>query len=281
MMMTPASHTLPCSAGIGLRAPHYRQVLENHPSIEWVEVHSENFFGGGAPLNTLLRVRDQYPVSLHGVGMGLASPTPLDETHLNALAQLCRNIQPAMVSEHLCWNAVPGSVINDLLPFPYTQEALDHVVRRIDQVQERLGIRLLVENLSSYLGFAQSEMSEGEFIAELVRRSGCGILFDIENLYVNHRNLGVDIDAFINTLPADAILEYHLAGYSIREGCLVDTHDHPIYPEVWALYEHVLQQIGPRPTLIEWDRDIPPLPVLLDEAAKAQQRLDMHYDRVA
>jgi len=265
---------LPCTAGIGLRAPHYREVLENVPKLGWVEVHSENFFGGGAPLRTLLKVREHYPVSLHGVGMGLASTEPLAVEHLSALRRLCDTVQPAAVSEHLCWNSAAGMAINDLLPFPYTQEALSHVARRVEQVQEKLGRQLLVENLSSYLSFAHSEMSEGEFLAELTRRTGCGILFDVENLYVNARNLGVDAEAFIKAIPAPAVKEYHLAGYSERDGCLVDTHDHPVYPGAWELYEFTLQHIGPRPTLIEWDSDIPALPVLMGEAAKARQRLE-------
>lgn len=273
-MKMPADHTLPCSAGIGLRAPHYREVLDELPRLGWVEVHNENFFGGGAALRTLLRTREHYPVSLHGVGMGLASTDPLDPRHLSALHRLCDMVQPAAVSEHLCWNAAAGMVVNDLLPFPYTSQALIHVARRVEQVQEKLGRQLLVENLSSYLSFAHSEMTEGEFLAELTRRTGCGILFDVENLYVNACNLGVDAEAFIRAIPAAAVKEYHLAGYSERDGCLVDTHDHPVYPEVWDLYEYALQQIGPRPTLIEWDTDIPALSVLMDEAAKAQQRLD-------
>lgn len=270
----PASRSLPCVAGIGLRAPHYREVLDTLPHLGWVEVHNENFFGGGAPLHTLLKVREHYPVSLHGVGMGLASTTPLDEGHLAALCRLCDDVQPAAVSEHLCWNSAGGLVVNDLLPFPYTREALAHVARRMEYVQERLGRQLLVENLSSYLSFAHSEMTEGEFLAELVQRTGCGILFDVENLYVNVRNLGVNAEAFIKAIPAEAVKEYHLAGYSVRDDCLVDTHDHPVYPEVWELYEYVLRHIGPRPTLIEWDTDIPPLFVLMDEAVKAQQRME-------
>jgi uncharacterized protein (UPF0276 family) len=265
---------LPRTAGIGLRAPHYREVLQTRPQLGWVEVHSENFFGGGAPLHTLLRVREHYPVSLHGVGLGLASNAPLDRRHLSALRSLCDAVQPAAVSEHLCWNTAAGVVVNDLLPFPYTEAALSRVAIRIDQVQEKLGRRLLVENLSSYLSFPHSEMSEAEFLAELVQSTGCGILFDLENLYVNMRNLGVDVKAFIDTIPAAAVQEYHLAGYSVRDGCLVDTHDHPVYPEVWELYEYALHKIGPRPTLIEWDSNIPALPVLMGEAAKAQQRME-------
>jgi len=270
----PATNTLPCSAGIGLRAPHYREVLEKLPKLGWVEVHNENFFGGGAPLRTLLKTREHYPVSLHGVGMGLASTAPLDNAHLSALHRLCETVQPAAVSEHLCWNSTAGMVINDLLPFPYTKEALAHVATRVQQVQDKLGRQLLVENLSSYLSFSHSEMTEGEFLAELTLRTGCGILFDVENLYVNARNLGVDAQAFIKALPTEAVKEYHLAGYSERDGCLVDTHNHPVFPEVWELYEFALQHIGPRPTLIEWDADIPALNVLMGEAAKAQQRLE-------
>ena len=291
-MKTPASHTLPCIAGIGLRAPHYREVLQQLPAVGWVEVHSENFFGGGAPLRTLLKVREHYPVSLHGVGMGLASTAPLDKDHLSALCRLCDEVQPAAVSEHLSWNAAPdtkskkSTVINDLLPFPYTRAALSHVAARVEQVQEKLGRRLMVENLSSYLSFVHSEMSEGEFLAELSRRTGCGILFDINNLYVNARNLGVDAEAFIRSMPVDAVDEYHLAGYSERAGnngegsCLVDTHSNPVYPEVWQLYEAALRFIGPRPTLIEWDTDIPELKVLLAEAAQAQLRMERCHECV-
>jgi len=285
-MNRPASDTLPCIAGIGLRAPHYREVLQRLPRAGWVEVHSENFFGGGSPLRTLLKVREHYPVSLHGVGMGLASTIPLDSEHLSALELLCDSIQPAAVSEHLCWNAAPDitnngrMVINDLLPFPYTQAALSNVAARVNHVQEKLGRRLLIENLSSYLSFSHSEMSEGEFLAELARRTGCGILFDVNNLYVNARNLGVDAGAFIRTMPADSVAEYHLAGYSEwagcneGESCLVDTHSNPVYPAVWELYEAALRHIGPRPTLIEWDADIPALPVLLGEAEQAQMRME-------
>lgn len=282
-MEKPANDSLPFTAGIGLRAPHYCEVLEKLPKLGWVEVHNENFFGGGAALRTLLKVREHYPVSLHGVGMGLASTAPLDQAHLSALHRLCDTVQPAAVSEHLCWNSVPdiatsGSmVINDLLPFPYTHEALLHVARRVEQVQEKLNRRLLVENLSSYLSFTSNEMSEGEFLSELSQRTGCAILFDVNNLYVNTRNLGVDAKAFIKALPAEAVAEYHLAGHSIRDGCLVDTHSTQVCAEVWELYEFALQQIGPRPTLIEWDSDIPVLAVLQGEAEKAQQRLEEYH----
>lgn len=272
--MKSASYFLPVRAGIGLRAQHYREVLETLPPLGWVEVHSENFFEGGASLHTLLKVRENYPVSLHGVGMGLASPGPMDHEHLSALKRLCDRVQPTEVSEHLCWNSTGDAVLNDLLPFPYTQASLSHVSMRVDQVQEKLGRQLLIENLSSYLSFAGSEMSEGEFLSELAKNTGCGILFDVNNLYVNSKNLGVDAESFIRALPPDAVKEYHLAGHSIRDGCLVDTHSDRVCDEVWNLYQLALQQIGNRPTLIEWDNDIPDLSVLLDEAGKAQSLME-------
>ena len=273
-MPEPVIQKLPCVAGIGLRAIHYQEIIQNLPSLGWVEVHSENFFGGGANLHTLLKVRENYPVSLHGVGLGLASPVALDSNHLQALRHLCEAVQPASVSEHLSWNNAAGNVINDLLPFPYTHAALDSVACRIQQVQEILGRPVLIENLSSYIAFNSSEMSEGEFLAALTQRTGCGILFDVNNLYVNSRNLGVDALAFIESLPESAVGEYHLAGHSLREGCLVDTHSASVCAEVWQLYQTALQHIGPRPTLIEWDADIPALSVLMGEAAQAQHYLD-------
>ncbi len=273
-MRKPASQALPDVAGIGLRAPHYQEVLEHRPALGWVEVHSDNFFGGGAPLHTLLQVAQYYSVSLHGVGMGLASPDPLDAGHLRELRRLCDAVNPASVSEHLCWNTVTGTAINDLLPFPYTQDTLAHVAARVRQVQETLGRRILIENLSYYLAFRSSEMREEEFLSELVARTGCGILFDVNNLYANTVNLGVDAQAFIHGIPAGAVGEYHLAGASLIGGCLVDTHSAPVFDEVWNLYEAALRHIGRRPTLIEWDVDVPALSVLQGEARKAQQIMD-------
>lgn len=283
-MPVPAIHGpsraagLPCTAGIGLRAPHYGEVLQHLPALGWVEVHSENFFGGGTALQTLRRVREHYPLSLHGVGLGLASPTALDAKHLSDLRHLCDVVQPACVSEHLSWNSVDGVFINDLLPFPYTREALDRVAAKVEQVQDTLQRPLLVENLSSYVSFARSEMDEGAFLSELVRRSGCAILLDINNLYVNARNLGVDAQAYIKSLPVAAVAEYHLAGHDARDGCLVDTHSAKVSAEVWALYEFALRHIGTRPTLIEWDTDIPALQVLQGEAAQAQAYMECCHE---
>lgn len=275
--MLPAAQSLPCISGIGLRAPHYREVLQDLPALGWVELHSENFFGGGAALHTLLKVREHYPVSLHGVGLGLASPDPLDREHITALRQLCDTVQPACVSEHLCWNRISGQVINDLLPFPYTEAALQHVVACVQQLQDALARPVLIENLSSYLDFPQSTMSEAEFLAALSQQTGCGILFDINNLYVNACNLGVDAQAFIRALPAQAVGEYHLAGHSLQGDYRIDTHSSPVCAEVWQLYQLALEQIGPRPTLIEWDNEIPALSVLMHEAAQAQQHMAHAY----
>jgi uncharacterized protein len=266
------------SVGIGLRAPHYAELLECLPQLDFLEVHSENFFhAGGAALGALTRTREHYPVSLHGVGLSLASADALAHSHLDKLAVLVEHIEPALVSEHLCWGAVDGVHLNDLLPFPYSREALTLLVERVERVQERLGRRILIENLSAYVRFRDSEMSECAFLAELARRSGCGLLLDINNLYVNAQNFGFDAHAELGALlagvPADAIGEIHLAGHSQGELCLIDTHGSRVCEAVWALYRDAIAQCGPAPTLIEWDTDIPALDVLLDEAAIARTAL--------
>ena len=261
---------LPIRAGIGLRAPHYQEVLQQQPALGWVEVHSENFFDGGQPLAMLRRVAEHYPLSLHGVGLGLGSPERPEASHLASLKRLVDAVEPAAVSEHLCLNHSAQRFVNDLLPLPYTRAALDAVSAHVAEAQDVLGRTILLENLSSYVEFPGNEMHEGEFLAELVKRTGCGILLDLNNLYVNQVNLGTDVAAVIAALPPDAIGEIHLAGYSEREGILVDTHSRPVYPAVWQLYRDTMARLGPRPTLIEWDIDIPPLDVLCGEADKAQ-----------
>ncbi|MEC5386033.1 DUF692 domain-containing protein [Uliginosibacterium sp. H3] len=265
-------------AGIGLRAPHYAEVLERLPRLSFLEVHSENFFhAGGAALRVLARAREHYAVSLHGVGLSLASADGLAQRHLDKLAALVERIEPALVSEHLCWGAVDGMHFNDLLPFPYSREALGLVTERVARVQDRLGRRILIENLSAYVQFRDSAMSECEFLAELSRRTGCGLLLDLNNLYVNAQNFGFDAHAELKSLladvPADAVGEIHLAGHSQGELCLIDTHGSRVCDAVWALYRAAIAMLGPAPTLIEWDTDIPALDVLLDEAALAQQML--------
>lgn len=266
--------TLPCRAGIGLRHPHYRQVLDTLPELGWVELHSENFFDGGMPWAMLQRVAEHWPLSLHGVGLGLGSACRPAPEHLASLARLVRAFNPAAVSEHLSFNHAGGRYANDLLPIPYTRAALVAVAANVAEAQDALGRPLLIENLSSYLEYPGNEMNEGEFLAELVARTGCGVLLDVNNLYVNVVNLGVDADAVLAALPPHAVAEYHLAGYSQRDGLLVDTHSQPVHDGVWTLFDAVLRRFGPRPTLIEWDIDVPPLATLLAEADKAQRRLD-------
>lgn len=267
-------NTLPLTAGIGLRGPHYREVLETCPDLGWIEVHTENFLGGGQAPHMLGRLREHWPVSLHGVGLGLGSPVRPDPRLLANIRALIQAIEPSAVSEHLAANHGPAHYINDLLPIPRTTATLVELANRIDEVQTVLGHRLLLENLSAYGTYPGNDYGEGEFLAALVERSGCGILLDVNNLYVNHVNLGEDIDAFLDALPAEAIGEIHLAGYSERDGMLVDTHSHPVSEPVWGLYRTVLQRFGARPTLIERDQAIPPLKELLAEAQRARSCLE-------
>jgi uncharacterized protein (UPF0276 family) len=274
-MCTPASpfavvHTVPDSTGIGLRPPHYQQILRERPRVGWFEVHSENYFGaGGQPLRYLERIRDAYPLSLHGVGLSLGSTGPLDNEHLRHLGDLISRIQPGLVSEHLSWGRVGSRHLNDLLPLPYTEEALDVVCDHIDEVQERLHRQILIENISSYIQFRHSTMPEGEFIAHVAGRTGCGILLDVNNLYVNGANNDIDHEAYLDALPVDAIREIHLAGHDRAGELLIDTHGARVAPAVWELYARALDRFGPVPTLIEWDTNIPPLEVLLEESSHA------------
>lgn len=276
-MHLPPFTSLPSRAGIGLREAHHAEVLERWPDAGWLEVHSENFYcAGGAPLHLLDALRERYPLSLHGVGMSLAAGDAADR-HLAKLAALVERIEPAAVSEHLCWSSVDGRHYNDLLPLPYTEAALAVVCARVDAVQARLRRPILVENVSSYIEFAGSTIPEWEFVAEVARRTGCGLLLDVNNIYVSARNHGFDPRVYLDAIPPAAVGEIHLAGYDdcIEDGeaFLVDTHGRPVQAPVWDLYEAALARLGPRPTLIEWDTDIPPLAVLLGEAARAESRL--------
>jgi len=270
---------IPACAGIGLRAVHYREVLESLPATGWLEVHSENYFGeGGAPHTYLGALRPHYPLSLHGVGLSLGSADPLDLTHLEKLQAVIERYEPALVSEHLSWGSIDGRHFNDLLPLPYTEEALDQVSDRVSEAQERLGRRILLENPSTYLRFTHSTIAEAEFLSELVRRSGCGILLDVNNVYVSARNHGFDPYDYLRTLPPADVEEIHLAGFTVKRcdsiELLIDTHSRPVDPEVWALYQAALDLLGPRPTLIEWDKDLPPLETLVGEADHAQCLLE-------
>ena len=281
---TPES--IPARAGIGLRAPHYAQVLETRPALGWVEVHSENFFGaGGRPMWVLEQVRRDHPVSLHGVGLSLGSTDPLDRAHLRRLAALAARIQPGLVSEHLSWGSVGGRHHNDLLPLPYTEEALAHLIDRVQVVQEALGRQLLVENISSYLSYYASAIPEWEFLAELARRSGCGILLDVNNIYVSACNHGFSADRYLQGIPRGAVVEMHLAGFSARQfdgvPILIDTHNQPVAEAVWSLYARAIDRFGPLPTLIEWDSELPSLQRLLAEARRAQSILESAHVRAA
>ncbi len=261
--------------GIGLRARHYPEFLGARPAAGWLEVHSENYFGaGGRERHVLEHVRRDYPLSLHGVGLGLGSAEGYSARHADRLCALVEAVEPALVSEHLCWSATGGMHYNDLLPLPYTTEALELVARRVCALQEQLGRRILIENVTAYVETGTEDMPEGEFLAALARRTGCGILLDVNNLYVNQENLGRDALAQMRALPAECVGEIHLAGYSVEPLGLVDTHGARVADPVWALYEAALARFGPVPTLIEWDTDVPPLEVLLEEAHKAQLRME-------
>ena len=274
---------IPARAGIGLRAPHYAEVLEHWPDIAWLEVHSENFFAdGGRPHEILEQVRSHYPLSLHGVGLSLGSTDPLNRWHLDKLKGLIERYEPGLVSEHLCWCSVGDRYLNDLLPLPYTEEALRHISERIAQVQDYLGRQILIENLSSYLQFTHSTIPEWEFLAAVSERSGCAILFDVNNVYVNARNHGFDPERYLEAIPVSTVREVHLAGFTNEGDILIDTHGKPVSDEVWDLYRKTLRRFGGVPTLIEWDTDIPSLEVLIDEAAKADRLLEANrHARVA
>jgi uncharacterized protein (UPF0276 family) len=266
---------LPIAAGIGLRAPHVGLVLAQRPMVPWLEIHSENYFADGGPaLANLDRIRADYPLSMHGVGLSLGSTDPLDVAHLAKLKRLADRIEPARVSEHLCWSSVNGRHYNDLLPLPYTTEALDHVCARVQAMQDYLGREILVENVSSYVAFPESTLAEGAFVAAVAARTGCKLLVDVNNIYVNARNHGIDADAYLAAISPATVAEIHLAGFDASGPCLIDTHGAPVAPEVWLLYERALARFGPVATLIEWDTDIPDFGVLQREAATAQSYLE-------
>lgn len=258
-----------------MRARHYGDFLRARPDVGWVEVHSENYFGaGGLDRHVLERVRADLPVSLHGVGLGLGSAEGFSHEHVARIKRLADWIEPALVSEHLCWCAGSERHYNDLLPLPYTEEALDLASNRVLRAQEILGRQVLVENISAYVAFPESVIPEGEFIAELARRTGCGVLLDVNNLYVNQRNLGTDALTQMHSLSPRSVGEIHLAGHLVAEDALIDTHGDTVSDAVWRLFDAALERFGPVATLIEWDTDVPALDVLLVEAAKARARME-------
>ncbi|MGH8113068.1 MAG: MNIO family bufferin maturase [Rhodanobacteraceae bacterium] len=270
---------MPVRAGIGLRAPHVGRILAERPRIAWLETHIENLFAAGGPFHDAMdRIRPDYPLSLHGVGLSLGSADRLNAAHLHRVCELVNAYQPELVSEHLCWGAIGDWHSNDLLPLPFTGEALKLVVERIDQVQEALGRQILVENISTYLRFEGGDYAEWDFVAEVVQCSGCGLLCEVNNIYVNSVNHGFDPHLYLRALPRAAVQEIHLAGFTRKENLpvpvLIDSHNRRVSADVWELYAEAVERFGPVPTLIEWDQDIPELEVLLDEAAHAEEVLD-------
>jgi len=275
--------------GVGLRPPHYSYVLEYKPPIAWFEVISENFMGlgdqsGGKPVSVLERVRENYPIVLHGVSLSIGSVDPLNSIYLGKLKALIQQIEPAWVADHFCWTGVDGENLHDLLPLPYNEETIMHVSSKIAQVQDFLGRQMLFENVSSYLTYESSEMTEWAFITEIAKRSGCGVLLDINNVFVSATNHGFDPVEFLNGIPVEIVGQFHLAGHSQRVAhgasdqdgqggkttFLIDTHDHPVCDPVWALYEKAVKRFGKVPTLIEWDDKLPTFPELLSESDKAR-----------
>ncbi|AWB07850.1 hypothetical protein A6A40_22615 (plasmid) [Azospirillum humicireducens] len=271
--------TVPTAAGIGLREPHREAFVAAGCPVPWVEIHPENYLVPGGPrLTGILRVRRDLPVSCHGVGLSLGSAGGLDPDHLMRLRALYDRLEPGLISEHLSWSVTDATYLNDLLPLPYTENSLDRVRRNIDHAQDVFGRRILVENPAACIAFAESVIPEAEFLAELVARTGCGLLLDVNNLYVSSVNLGFDRTAWLAAIPADAVGELHLAGHARMtvggEELLIDDHGSAVGDAVMALYADVLDRVGPRPVLIEWDNDLPPLDLLLAEAGRAQRLLD-------
>ncbi|MDF1685827.1 MAG: DUF692 domain-containing protein [Parvibaculaceae bacterium] len=270
---------IPARAGIGLKGEHMDDVLETRPDLGWFEVHPENYMNSGGILHDRLeKIRALYPLSLHGVGLSLGTYGPLDRTHLLRLKELEERYQPGLVSEHLAWCRYEDKHFNDLLPLPLTQEALDVMIAHVDEMQDVLGRQVLIENPSSYISFDHVEMNEPEFLAALAYQTGCGLLLDINNVYVSAQNHGFDAVDYLRNFPAASVQEIHLAGHAleVRDGhkIRIDDHGSEVSQEVWQLYRFYLQQVGPVPTLIEWDTNVPALSVLLEQAALADVELN-------
>jgi len=273
--------SIPAAAGIGLRFQHHQAVLDTRAEVAWLEVHTENYMGGGTPLAYLESIRRDYPISVHGIGLSLGSAEGLDTAHLERIRAVVERFEPGLVSEHLSWSLIGGTYLGDLLPLPMTDEALDVVCRHVDQTQAFLQRRILIENPSTYLRFAHSTIPEWEFLAAVAQRTGCGILCDVNNIFVSACNHGWDASAYLAALPAPAIGEIHLAGHAVRQldngkVLRIDDHGSRVPAPVWALYAEALARFGPVSTLIEWDTDIPPLEVLLAEATQAA----IHLERI-
>jgi len=264
------------SIGLGLRAQHYSHVLDTRPDISWFEAISENYIGiengsGGRPLKILEKIRENYPVVLHGVSLSIGSTDELNFEYLKRLSRLIETIQPEWVSDHVCWTGVSGENLHDLLPLPYTEETLKHLTDRILKVQDYLKRKMTFENVSAYISFDHSEMTEWDFLSALAQRTGCDLLLDVNNVYVSSINQGFEAETFLLGLPKDHIKQMHLAGHSIGENCLIDTHDAPVCEDVWRLYRKAIDLFPKTPTLIEWDDKIPEFSRLEEEAHLAKQ----------
>jgi len=276
--MTKRRPIASCSVGIGLRSPHVSEIAATRPELAFLEVHAENYMAETPALDRLLELRRDYPVSLHGVALSLGSAEELDRRHLHRFKALIERIEPMLVSEHLAWSAIDGTYLNDLLPLPYNETSLDLFCRHVEEAQEALGQRLLIENPSAYLRYRYSPIPEPEFIGEVALRTGCGILCDVNNIYVSAWNFGFDPVAYLDALPVDAIGEIHLAGHHAAEDVdiLVDDHGSRVAKPVWELYAAAIRRFGSVPTLIEWDTNLPTLEVLLDEANHAGELAHVH-----
>jgi len=257
--------------GLGLRPPHYAAILETWPAVDWFEIITENYLvGGGRPLHHLDAIRARYPVVMHGVSLSIGSTAPLDLAYLASVRRLAARCEPEWISDHLCWTGTDGSNLHDLMPLPYTEEALAHLCPRIDRVQELLARPLVIENVSSYVSYTGSAMSEWEFLAALAARTGCRLLLDVNNVYVSSRNHGFEPRDFLDGVPVAAVQQFHLAGHLDLGTHVIDTHDAPVRDEVWELYAHALRRFGPLSTLLERDDNIPPLEELLAELDRAR-----------
>ncbi len=268
--------------GIGLRTPHISEFLEKKPGVAWVEVHSENYFGeGGRPLHNLMQVRRDYPVSLHGVSLSLGSTDELNWQHLTQLRALSKQIDACLISDHLSWSSFNGQYFHDLLPLPYTEESLEHMVERIRLTQDFLGRQILIENISSYVTYPESTIPEWEFMREIAERSGCGLLIDINNIHVSATNLGFNPENYLTAIPAKHVHEIHLAGFATtvieHHEVLIDSHSQRIFPAVWDLFRTASQQFGVKPVMIEWDNDLPALDKLYLEAYRADTIIRENY----
>ncbi|MGH8744781.1 MAG: MNIO family bufferin maturase [Burkholderiales bacterium] len=258
--------------GLGLRIPHYEEIVSTHPAVDWFEVLSENYLvPGGKPLYYLDRVRADYPVAMHGVSLSIGGSDPLNLDYLKQLKTLADRIEPKWISDHLCWTGVGGFNLHDLMPLPYTEEAIQHVTGRVKQVQDYLGRRILLENVSSYVTYKQSELTEWEFLTQITKQADCLILLDINNIYVSSFNHGFDPEDYLNGIPLERVQQFHLAGHQNCGNYIVDTHDHPVIDTVWALYGQAVRRFGPVSTMIERDDNIPPLQDLLAELNHARQ----------